>query len=804
MSLDTLHHHGEPKLRAEAGHTAQQLRRLLVRGDVADEGAVDLHLVQREFVQIAEARIASSEVVQRQSDTHGTQLVQDVQDGSRILEQQGFGDLELETVGRQAGRPQRVADQLHHVVALELDGRQVDGHAHRLRPARAGLAGLAHDLPPELDDKAGFLRHRDELGGRHHAPDRMRPADQRLAGGDRQGLQVEQRLEVDSELVVLEGLTQVHLDGTARLRAAVHLFLVEVQDAFAAGLGATERHVGALQQLVGIAAIARRQGDSDRSAADDRLVIDLGDRGQGFDDPRRQAGHLVDGPAAVLEHHELVGAEARHDVAVTNREAQPVRDLHEDRVARRVAQRVVDLLEVVEIDEQHREEVVAAGHGQGGIQPLLEQQPVRQAGQRIVPGHMGQPGFRAPLLGNVLDRNHEATRFHRLERQVDVPVIGLKLHLLRVQAEATPPDDVEHPARIALAEHVQIDIGRDDGLRARARGHAVAVDRHDLEPAPVDDHEAAVGIEHGKAVRHVVQRRVEPVRQQRDLALRDDGVEQDVAQAPRDTPDAAEEGQREAGEDEIVPHPGHDHAEDQRRAEQHDLVIDEPAVGEIPPGDTDHVGQRHRHAEEMRRHAGRKGERGETPQADGEDQRVGAERVLALPAPRLFVGDDLTTNPLILLHPQGPDRGDEEHHERKDDEQGVSGQIGDIEAAGERRGSAEQKGAHVLVKSIDHRDIDLGGQLSFRLARASTLNTHHLVNEPSTSIQNRSLGTEANQKKLAYQLIAGRWLQTIDPIDRYMTAITSSTRADSRAGAVGKSAAIHRRLTSARIAPICG
>ena len=59
-------------------------------------------------------------------------------------------------------------------------------------------------------------------------------------------------------------------------------------------------------------------------------------------------------PVDVLAHdEEFVASEARHRVARPHRHPQPAADLDERVVARRVAVRVVDLLEVVEIDEQH-------------------------------------------------------------------------------------------------------------------------------------------------------------------------------------------------------------------------------------------------------------------------------------------------------------------------------------------------------------------------------------------------------------------------------------------------------------------
>ena len=60
---------------------------------------------------------------------------------------------------------------------------------------------------------------------------------------------------------------------------------------------------------------------------------------------------------------EFVAAEPRHDVARTQRAAQPAGDFHQQHVAGIMAQRIVDDLEAVEIDEQHRKLPLVALRG---------------------------------------------------------------------------------------------------------------------------------------------------------------------------------------------------------------------------------------------------------------------------------------------------------------------------------------------------------------------------------------------------------------------------------------------------------
>ena len=65
--------------------------------------------------------------------------------------------------------------------------------------------------------------------------------------------------------------------------------------------------------------------------------------------------------------------------------AQPVGERHQHRVAHRVAERVVDRLEAVEVDDQHAgRRALAVAALQRVPQPVLEQDAVGQAGQRVV------------------------------------------------------------------------------------------------------------------------------------------------------------------------------------------------------------------------------------------------------------------------------------------------------------------------------------------------------------------------------------------------------------------------------------
>ena len=107
----------------------------------------------------------------------------------------------------------------------------------------------------------------------------------------------------------------------------------------------------------------------------------LADRGQQLLRDRRQLGGAG---VAFEDDDELVAAQARDQVVLAHRLAQPLRHRLEQLVAGAVAERVVDRLEAVEVDEVDRERrVVAPAARDRAIELGQEHVAVGQAGQAV-------------------------------------------------------------------------------------------------------------------------------------------------------------------------------------------------------------------------------------------------------------------------------------------------------------------------------------------------------------------------------------------------------------------------------------
>ena len=193
------------------------------------------------------------------------------------------------------------------------------------------------------------------------------------------------------------------MHGQAALGPGPHRLVEHLAPVAAAGLGPVHGGVGVLDQRLGPDPAARGQGDADAH----------GDEHLGVAEGERRGGHLGDPLGdgqgvglvgdALAEDGELVAAEAGHGVAGPDDLLEALAQGDQQPVAGVVAERVVDELEPVQVQEEHGHRGAAAlGAGQGEGDPVQEEDPVGQAGEGVVGGLVGQLGLGvAALDGDV-------------------------------------------------------------------------------------------------------------------------------------------------------------------------------------------------------------------------------------------------------------------------------------------------------------------------------------------------------------------------------------------------------------------
>ena len=219
-------------------------------------------------------------------------------------------------------------------------------------------------------------------------------------------------------------------------------------------LGAVHRGVGVAQQGFGGVALVG-DGDTHARSHEHFVVPDqdwFGHRGQhAFGDGRSRAR-----PGDVrAQQYELVAPEAGQEITGAKRVTQALRDGAEEVVAGRMTKAVVDDLEVVEVDEEHRS--LASRFlfvGERTSDPFGEARAIQQPGHRVVGGFVLQAITERPPLADVFeltDGEHRAAVvvLHGRDRERDP-------HRFTVGSEQTLFDTEAVPcSRFELAKAIE-------------------------------------------------------------------------------------------------------------------------------------------------------------------------------------------------------------------------------------------------------------------------------------------------------------------------------------------------------------
>ena len=191
---------------------------------------------------------------------------------------------------------------------------------------------------------------------------------------------------MEDELAGRDRAAQLGLELHPAQQRGVHALLVEAVAAGALVLGAVERDVGVAQDLLGrrlLAAVHER--DAGGRGHGDAAARELERLGERVEQVARDLAGGLRRRAGLEQHGELVAAQPRGGVAGGEPLGEAARARLQQLVAGRVAERVVDLLEVVEVDEQHREPLVLrVARVERVLQPVDEQRAVGEPGQPVV------------------------------------------------------------------------------------------------------------------------------------------------------------------------------------------------------------------------------------------------------------------------------------------------------------------------------------------------------------------------------------------------------------------------------------
>ena len=360
----------------------------------------------------------------------------------------------------------------------ELARRQVDRHgqlAPGRRPGDLLRAGLLQHQRAQLADQAAVLADRDEDIRRDHAALGVVPAHQGLGTDDAAAGHIDPRLVMDADLPLRQRPAQLDLQLQARLRRGGHLGTEAHRAAPPGRLGAIHRQIGVAHQRVDVLAVLREDADADRRR-DPQFGLRQHHR---LGDQRHQPGGTPlcprGGLAVRQQEQELVAPQPCHPLARLERIVQAPCQLHQQLVADRMAERIVDPLEMVQVDEDQRRLVAAQLAGAQRLREVLDDLvAVGQAGELVMVGEVLRLGLGLLQAADVdLGDQQRAPAGHRIAAQ---PCRQIVPALARRGAH--PRDDLAFAA----------DLQRGDQI-----AQVLAVDQPGRQPLRTLDHAGARG-----------------------------------------------------------------------------------------------------------------------------------------------------------------------------------------------------------------------------------------------------------------------------------------------------------------------
>ena len=230
----------------------------------------------------------------------------------------------------------------------------------------------------------------------------MLPADQRLDANDQSALQADQRLVMQDELAVDQGAPQVAFHHQALEGRLVHVRRIETEGIAPHLLGLVHRRIGVAQQVFHVPAVLRAKADAQRLGEGQFMPADLEGLGAILQQTTRHIGRRR-GMEPRQGEDEFVAAKAGQGIDPPDGRFQPLGDGTQEVVTDAMPERIVDPLEMVEIDHhQRKRRFVAFDRRQHLPNAIAQHTVVGKTGQGIEVGQL--PDLH---LGPFLRRNIE-------------------------------------------------------------------------------------------------------------------------------------------------------------------------------------------------------------------------------------------------------------------------------------------------------------------------------------------------------------------------------------------------------------
>ncbi len=276
---------------------------------------------------------------------------------------------------------------------------------------------------------------------------------------------------VHDELGSLQRSGELLLEDAPLGDLLAELAVVALDRAAAEPLAVVHRRIGAAEERLRVHPVVREEAVPDTHLGQMLLAGELDRLGHGPPEPFSRLHHLSGAVDVLEQNRELVAAEVGDRVAVPDDGPQAAGDLLEELIADGMPVRVVDLVESVEVQRQHREAVAVPRRRPDGLaEPLLQSHAVGQLGQRVVAGELMKGLVGALPLRDVVEHHHVAglplplARGDPELRDADLPVAPPDGHLRprfprQGYAEGSAPESLTGLSELSLCGGIRVEDG---------------------------------------------------------------------------------------------------------------------------------------------------------------------------------------------------------------------------------------------------------------------------------------------------------------------------------------------------------
>ena len=380
---------------------------------IGEEAHVHLQIIHGKLLEHVQGGVAAAEVVHHDKEAPLLEAQEPFLHLPGVVHVGGLGELQVEEAGREAVPADQVSQDLHGFRAVHAHPGHVDGDGigvqPRVQPFPQQPAAMLPHVAVQLGDEAVALEEGDEGAGHDEAPFRVLPAHQGLSAAGAAVRQTVFGLEVDQELLFLDGPAHIADDLLFGLELPFH-GVVEVgrvgqgpPPAFLGGDGGPAEHALGIHGPVHDGVVPHVAFHDEVLPADGQAVLqDVAVRFEAFFVPGDHHAEHVGVDAAVHRAGVFPRQLGDHPAQVVQKPV-PL-DLPEEGV---------EQAEALDVEMAHDEGLVGVG-SQHRLGSGEGHAPVIQAGEAVVAGVVAEL-LEEEVIGEVPHGHH-----HELLVTVDV------------------------------------------------------------------------------------------------------------------------------------------------------------------------------------------------------------------------------------------------------------------------------------------------------------------------------------------------------------------------------------------------